>query len=62
MITIKLLFFASLKERAGLKETTLELPDGAHVADLKTALKAHPKPRACDELHAGFNQSRVFSG
>ena len=39
MITIKLLFFASLKERAGLKETTLELPDGAHVADLKTALR-----------------------
>ncbi len=38
MNTIKLLFFASLKERAGLKETTLELPEGAHVSDMKAAL------------------------
>jgi molybdopterin converting factor subunit 1 len=40
MNTIKLLFFASLKERAGLKETSLELPEGAHVSDLKVALMA----------------------
>jgi MoaE-MoaD fusion protein len=40
MNTIRLLFFASLKERAGAKETTLELPDNASVADLKAVLQA----------------------
>jgi molybdopterin synthase catalytic subunit len=40
MNTIRLLFFASLKERAGAKETTLELPDDARVADLKAILQA----------------------
>jgi molybdopterin converting factor subunit 1 len=39
MNTIRLLFFASLKERAGLKETTIELPEGALVSDLKETLK-----------------------
>jgi MoaE-MoaD fusion protein len=39
MNTITLLFFASLKERAGTKQTTLDLPDGAHVADLKAKLE-----------------------
>jgi molybdopterin synthase catalytic subunit len=41
MNKIKLLFFASLKERAGAKEITLEIPEGAHVGDLKTILRAH---------------------
>jgi molybdopterin converting factor subunit 1 len=40
MNSITLLFFASLKERAGIKETTLELPEGAHVSDLKAILQA----------------------
>jgi MoaE-MoaD fusion protein len=40
MNTIKLLFFASLKERAGAKEMTLELPDNACVADVKAVLQA----------------------
>ncbi len=35
---IKVLFFATLKERAGVKETTLELPEAARVEDLKAAL------------------------
>jgi len=38
MNQVTVLFFASLKERAGLKETSLALPDGARVADLKTML------------------------
>jgi molybdopterin converting factor subunit 1 len=38
MNTITLLFFASLKERAGIKQTTLDLPEGARVADLKAEL------------------------
>ncbi len=39
MIAVKLLFFASLRERAGFKQTTLELPEGVRVADLKAELK-----------------------
>ena len=35
MLTVKLLFFATLKEQAGTRQTYLELPDGATVADLK---------------------------
>jgi molybdopterin synthase catalytic subunit len=35
---IKILFFASLKERAGVKEASLELPEGARVQELKAAL------------------------
>jgi molybdopterin synthase catalytic subunit len=39
MAKFRVLFFATLKERAGTKETTLELPSGARVSDLKTALQ-----------------------
>jgi MoaE-MoaD fusion protein len=35
MITVKLVFFASLKQRAGISGASLELPEGASVADLK---------------------------
>jgi molybdopterin synthase catalytic subunit/molybdopterin converting factor small subunit len=38
MITVNLIFFASLKERAGVKNALLELPEGARVADLKLTL------------------------
>ena len=35
---VKLLFFATLKERAGLSQAELDLPENATVADLKAAL------------------------
>jgi molybdopterin synthase catalytic subunit len=38
METVRVLFFATLKDRAGVKEISLELPDGARVSDLKAAL------------------------
>lgn len=38
--TVTVLFFASLKERAGVKQTSLELPPGAQVHELKAALVA----------------------
>jgi molybdopterin synthase catalytic subunit len=38
MNKVKLLFFATLKERAGLTQTELELPENATVADLKAEL------------------------
>jgi molybdopterin synthase catalytic subunit len=37
---VRVLFFATLKERAGVRETTLELPPGARVRDLKSELSA----------------------
>jgi MoaE-MoaD fusion protein len=38
MDTVKLLLFATLKERAGLSRTELELPENSTVADLKAEL------------------------
>ena len=39
MNKVNVLFFASLRERAGIKQTALELPEGASVIDLKGALR-----------------------
>lgn len=38
-MTITILFFATLKERAGMTRDRLELPDGSRVRDLKAVLK-----------------------
>src|SRR3990170_3765560 len=38
MIAIKVLFFATLKDRAGLRETSLDMPDGSQIKDLKDHL------------------------
>jgi molybdopterin synthase catalytic subunit len=38
MMTIHILFFATLKDRAGIKQTILELPEGTTVAQLKVRL------------------------
>ncbi len=35
---VKVIFFATLRERTGTRETSLELPEGALVADFKTLL------------------------
>ena len=35
MITVQVLFFATLKERAGISRTQVQLPDGSNVANLK---------------------------
>lgn len=37
-MTIKVLFFATLKERVGVKEALLNLDDGSRVRDLKMHL------------------------
>ena len=39
MIQVSVLFFATLKDRAGLQATSLELPQGATVRQLKAALE-----------------------
>ncbi|HEX9618054.1 MAG TPA: molybdopterin converting factor subunit 1 [Anaerolineales bacterium] len=38
MNRVTVLFFATLRERAGTKEASMELPEGAQVQDLKTVL------------------------
>jgi molybdopterin converting factor subunit 1 len=35
---VKILFFATLKERAGLRETTLDLAEGTRISELKAIL------------------------
>ncbi len=40
MYQVKVLFFASLKDRTGTRQTTIELPDHAVVSDLKSNLEA----------------------
>lgn len=40
MNKVKVLFFATLKEKAGVTEADLELPDGADVAEFKKTLFA----------------------
>jgi len=39
MSVCKVLFFATLKDRAGVRQTTLELPDGVTVCQLKTIIR-----------------------
>ena len=39
MYQVKVLFFASLRDRAGTRQTTIELPDHAVVSDLKSNLR-----------------------
>ncbi len=41
MNQVTILFFATLKDRAGVKQTSLELPDGGRVSDLRKALVEH---------------------
>lgn len=38
MHTIKLLFFATLRDRTGMRETEVEIPEGTTIQDLKTRL------------------------
>lgn len=38
MIQVRLLFFATLKERAGVSEVTFDLPEGCQVSRLKQVL------------------------
>lgn len=39
MHTIKLLFFATLRDRTGMKETEMEIPEGTTIEGLKTVLQ-----------------------
>lgn len=63
---VRILFFASLRDRAGTAQETLDLPDGADVAAAwKAAVARHPalgevrtRPAAaCDMAYAGWDRS-----
>jgi molybdopterin converting factor subunit 1 len=41
MSLCKVLFFATLKDRAGVRQSTLELPEGITVRELKVILQEH---------------------
>lgn len=64
MIKIKLLFFATLKEKAGVAKADLELPDGSTVADLRQALlgKFPYLPQSSSTILVAVNGEYAFDG
>jgi molybdopterin synthase sulfur carrier subunit len=65
-MTIRVLYFASLKERAGASLESVELPETADVATLWEAVQAkHPRLRemttrplaACDMTYASWDHA-----
>jgi len=62
MSTIKVLFFASLKEKVGTKQLSLGLPDNSSVVDLRILL-SDQYPGARESLRAclvAVNRSFAF--
>jgi molybdopterin synthase catalytic subunit len=57
-VTIRVLFFAYLRERSGVRETTLELPAGATVEELWRALLARYERLPADP--PGFAVNRLY--
>ncbi len=62
MSRVHLLFFASIKERAGAPRAEVDLPEGASVADLKTLVSGRYPAAAPLEGHAlvSVNQAYAF--
>jgi len=62
MVTIKVLFFATLKERAGAREKYIEIPDSVRIQDLKNLL-GHQNPGLAPLLNsalASINREFAF--
>ena len=62
MNKVHVLFFATLKEKAGLSETQLDLLDGSNVAGFKKALftRFPDLPRMSSTLVVAVNQEFAF--
>ena len=62
MIEIKVLFFATMRERTGERSITLELSDNSRVADLKAVLaERYPRARgALDATLVSINREYAF--
>lgn len=59
---VRVLFFASLRERIGLRERTLEIPDGSSVETLMTALQCdHPVLAQCGRVSIAVNEDYARS-
>jgi len=58
-MTVRVLLFAQLRERCGTRETTLELPAGARVADAWRALCGRYDGLAEARLRFAVNQAYV---
>lgn len=64
MSAVTVLFFATLKEKAGVGRTEIELRDGATVADLKQSLYARfpALPRSGSTMLVAVNKEYAFDG
>ena len=67
-MTLRILYFASLKDRAGASEETIEIPEAVDVAALWTILQErHPRLRemttrplaACDMVYAPWDRPLI---
>ncbi len=60
---VKVLYFATLRDRAGVRQETLELPEGATVADLKRHIaRQHPSlDAAMDSALVSVNREFAFA-
>jgi molybdopterin converting factor subunit 1 len=64
MNKVKVLFFATLKDKAGVAEAQLDLAEGADVLSLKQALfqKFENLPRAGSSMLVAVNKEYAFDG
>lgn len=58
-MTVRVLFFAHLRERCGVRETVLELPAGARVEDARTVLRHRYEVLGRELLRIAVNQVYV---
>ena len=58
-MTIRVLFFAHLRERCGVREIVLELPAGARVEEARTELRHRYEGLAGEPLRVAVNQVYV---
>jgi molybdopterin synthase catalytic subunit len=60
-VQVRILYFATLRERAGVRQETLELPPSATLADLKSALAVHRPALAPHLGHAVIAVNHDFA-
>ena len=62
MKRVRVLFFATLKDRAGTKETSVELPDAGSVLDLKMELRERfpDLERSLESVLVSVNREYAF--
>jgi molybdopterin converting factor subunit 1 len=58
-VTVRVLFFAYLRERSGVRETAVELPEGARVEDVWQELCRRYDRLAGERLRFALNQVYV---